>query len=129
MPDKLPNTFQQIDAELVSQSHAGARRTGLVRLFFGGAGTLVVAAVLWFLAKKGYQPNPITMMMAAIPGAYALLGIIEAITGIPYGQLARRWDNLKGWQRGVYGTGIVLVAMIFIFLIMVGVVIPLLYPS
>ncbi|QIF00196.1 hypothetical protein [Roseimicrobium sp. ORNL1] len=129
MSDKLPNPFQQIDANLASQSHTGARRTGLVRLLFGGAGTLVVAAVLWFLAREGYQPNPIALMMAAIPGAYALLGVMEAITGIPYGQLARRWDNLKGWQRGIYGTGIVLVAMVFIFLIMVGVVVPLLHPS
>jgi hypothetical protein len=125
MQDNSRDPFQQMDAGLSAERPDGVRRRGLVRLLFGAGGSLLVVVVLWLFAKEGYQPNPIGMMIAAIPGAYALLGVMEAITGIPYSQLARRWDSLKGWQRGVFGTGIVLVAFVFIILIMVGVVVPL----
>ena len=38
-----------------------------------------------------------------------MAGLIEFVTGVSFIDLARRWDELKGWQRGVFGTFIVLV--------------------
>jgi len=50
----------------------------------------------------------------AIPGAMALVGLIQLVGGVPFGELAAKWDSLAGWQRGILGTLLVLVAGIVI---------------
>ncbi len=54
------------------------------------------------------------MIPFALPGAYALSGLVEFVTGISFFEFAARWDELKGWQRGIFGTFIVIVAMLVI---------------
>lgn len=65
---------------------------------------------IFVLPHFGHQLTPIGMIPFALPGAYALVGLTEFITGISFFEFAKRWDELKGWQRGVFGTFIVLVA-------------------
>ena len=66
----------------------------------------------------GLEVTPKGLMLAAIPGAYGLVGLMEVATGISYGQWARKWDSMKGWQRGLLGLFIVCV----FFALILGVV-------
>jgi hypothetical protein len=92
-------------------SPKAVRRKGLIRFAAGlavfGIG---IAFTLFLLPRINEQLSPKGLMLFAFPGAYALAGIIEIITGVPFVEFARRWDQLKGWQRGVFGTAIVLLA-------------------
>jgi hypothetical protein len=86
------------------------RRRGFLRfLVWLGVFVVAMAVPVFLLPKLGHQLTPIGMIPFAVPGAYALTGLIEGITGITFLECARRWDELKGWQRGVFGTFIVLV--------------------
>ena len=51
----------------------------------------------------------------AIPGAMALVGLIQFVGGVPFGELAQKWDSLAGWQRGILGTIFVIAACGVIF--------------
>lgn len=50
------------------------------------------------------------LILLAVPGVYALMGLIEIITGAPFKETATRWDNLTGWQRGLFGVAIVILS-------------------
>jgi len=93
------------------------RRKGFLRF---GAGLAVFAPGLAFavfiLPRWNHQLGPGGLALFALPGAYALSGLAEFVTGIPFVHLARRWDHLKGWQRGVFGTLIVFMAGLVILL-------------
>jgi hypothetical protein len=80
--------------------------------FLAGAAVFAisVAAVLAF-TKLGWNADPHFLALFAIPGGYALSGLLEVITGVSFMEFARRWDELAGWQRGVFGTAIVLGAL------------------
>jgi len=87
------------------------RRKGLLRFAAGLAVfALGLAFVMLVLPRWGLQLGPGGLAVFALPGAYALSGFVEMVTGISFMQFARRWDDLKGWQRGVFGTFIVLMA-------------------
>ncbi|MES2594479.1 MAG: hypothetical protein V4662_04035 [Verrucomicrobiota bacterium] len=87
------------------------RRKGLVKVALGlaifGAGLAIAHIVLPYF---GQQLTPPGLIPLGLPGAYALAGLIEVITGMPFLEVALRWDQLKGWQRGALGTLIVLIA-------------------
>ena len=88
------------------------RRKGLFKFLIGALVFAVVLGVLLQLLE--YVSNLIVPIGLLLPGAYALAGLVEFITGIPFFELARRWDSLKGWQRGVFGTAIVVMALFLI---------------
>lgn len=73
-------------------------------------GNLVFGAGNWHFIGYGF----------AIPGAAALVGLIQVVSGVPFGELAIRWESLAGWQRGVLGLIIVLLATGIIFIGMIG---------
>lgn len=88
----------------------GLRHCALWLLAFLAAMTVP----LFVLPRLGVQLTPPGMIPFALPGAFALKGLLEFVTGVPFLELARRWDELKGWQRGVLGTIIVLMALVVI---------------
>lgn len=88
----------------------GLRRFGLWLLAFLGA----MAVPLFVLPRLSVQLTPPGMIPFALPGAFALQGLLELITGVPFLKMARRWDGLQGWQRGVLGTIVVLAALVVI---------------
>ncbi|HSI10543.1 MAG TPA: hypothetical protein VK961_00805 [Chthoniobacter sp.] len=91
------------------------RKRGLRRFALWLLAFLVGMSVpLFVLPRFGVQLTPPGMIPFALPGAFALQGLIELISGVPFLDLAGRWDELKGWQRGLLGTIIVLVAMVVI---------------
>jgi hypothetical protein len=96
---------------------AVVRRKGFLR-FLGGLAVFAIglAFTMLILPRLGVQLTPVGLAAFALPGAYALSGLVEIVTGISFMQFARRWDDLKGWQRGVFGTFIVLLAGMVIIL-------------
>jgi hypothetical protein len=84
-----------------------------LKLLGGAAG---FAGVFWYVLHYGAEPvggprlSINTAIAAGVPGAYAIIGLIELCTGYSFTRLANAWDDLKGWQRGVLGILIVVTA-------------------
>jgi hypothetical protein len=99
------------------------RKRALKKVTIGILGCLGMAVLFIGIAFAGYMPgNPFMLIPAAIPFVYFCVGIVELLTGRPYQQLAEAWMALRGWQRGVIGTLIVLVAGFLIIVVMTAVV-------
>lgn len=98
---------------------AGIRAGGTKRLLLGSLGMVVVCLLIYFIRLQGYTPTSTAMIPLAVPGAYALMGMLEIVAGVPFSEIAQKWDDLAGWQRGILGTVVVIIAFA---LIMVGMV-------
>lgn len=88
----------------------GARRGGLLKLAIG---TLVAAGIAVSIHLGGLARGAETSLVKlpfAIAAAYALLGAVEVVSGVPSAKLASKWNALSGWQRGVVGTLIAFLA-------------------
>ena len=94
------------------------RSIGFVKL---AVGAVIFAGVASYFMRHGLRAgdNPFKMIIYAMPGCFALVGLVEFVSGMPISKVASGWDALAGWQRGVLG--ILVVALAFI-LMMVGVV-------
>ena len=88
------------------------RSNGLKLALVSGALTIVMMAVVMHLTSRGWS---IWGPGVGIPGAFFLAGLIQVVSGVPFAELAERWDGLHGWQRGVLGTLIVLLSAGVIF--------------
>ena len=73
-------------------------------------GVFALVLVVICCASRDYQAGLHEIVLAAVPGAYAFSCLLEIVTGVPFSAFARRWDELRGWQRGVFGVFIVAVA-------------------
>jgi len=92
------------------------------KVAIGILGCLAMAGLFVALASAGYLPgDPFMLIPAAVPFVYGCIGVVELLTGRPYQQLADSWMALSGWQRGVIGTLIVLVAGFLIIVVMTAV--------
>lgn len=96
------------------------RTTGLLKIIGSGVGFAIVFLVV---LKNGLgdpsHGGPFKLILMALPGAFALVGIIELFTGIEFGNVSKKWDELHSWQRGVLG---VFIAIFSFVLMMAGVV-------
>jgi hypothetical protein len=102
-----------MNAQQPALSSSQVRKRGLKYLAFGGGlFALVVILLLWLSAHAGSVHFPI--VGATLPLALALIGSIELTTGAPFQRLADSWMRLRGWQRGVLGTLIVLASLAII---------------
>jgi hypothetical protein len=91
---------------------AGFRRRAWIKCLAGLFGFAAIFGIFIAISKAGYQfNNPFKLIAPCIPFVYFCIGFIELVTGRPYRQLAQAWMALKGWQRGVIGTFIVLAAL------------------
>lgn len=89
------------------------RGKGAVNFLVGVAGTLAVWLLMLYLRRQGYVPSSLfTLIPLAIPGVYALNGLLEMIAGVPSAKIASQWDSLAGWQRGVLGLLVVALAIV-----------------
>jgi hypothetical protein len=84
------------------------RFKGLVKLVIGlfvavGAGFLVA-----WIRNHGWELRWGGFISFSVPGAYGLCGLLELISGVPFLQLSRKWNELAGWQRGLLGTTVVI---------------------
>lgn len=87
------------------------RGRGTTKLFLGSIGVIAAWLLLQFIRSRGFIPSSFfAMIPLAIPGVYALMGLLEIIAGVPFSQIATKWDALAGWQRGILGTFVVILA-------------------
>jgi hypothetical protein len=99
----------------------GTRGRGVIKLGAGIFGAILVGFVIYFIRQKKLVPASLfAMIPLAMPGAYALVGLLEAITGVPFAEISSKWDELAGWQRGILG---LLVAALAFLVAMAGIVI------
>jgi hypothetical protein len=88
------------------------RSIGLLKFV---AGSLVFAAIVNYFMSHGLGTgNPFKIIGPAIPGAFALTGLVEMTAGVPITEVSSAWDALAGWQRGVLG--ILVVALAFVLM-------------
>src|ERR1043166_3576386 len=87
------------------------RRRATKKVGLGFLGCLLIVGLFVGISFAGYMPgNPFMLIPAGIPFVYVCAGLVELITGRPFQELADAWMTLKGWQRGIIGTLIVLLA-------------------
>jgi len=97
-----------MEANAVRQFKRGAWK----KLLLGLLGSTAVVAIYLALGFAGFAPkSPFGLIPAAFPFVYFCIGFVEVVTHRPFNQLAHAWMELKGWQRGVIGTFIVVVAI------------------
>ena len=104
-----------MDAPQVTASSSQIRKRGLKMLAIGGVVFGAILYLVYWLSAHNYRYN-LEVIGASFPFVFVCVGFIEAVTGSPYSRLAQRWMALRGWQRGVLGTFIVLAALVFILL-------------
>ena len=93
------------------------RLMGLLKFL---AGSLVFAAIVNYFRGHGLPTgSPFKIIGPAIPGAFALVGLVEMTVGTPISEVSSSWDALAGWQRGILGVLVVVLAFV---LMMAGVV-------
>ncbi|ALV04518.1 hypothetical protein [Roseateles depolymerans] len=93
------------------------RKAGLKQLVTAGVIAVLIEALMLWLKDHG---RSIVGIGWAIPAAFALTGLIQLVSGVPFLELSARWDSLKGWQRGILGTLIVIVAVALMMLGFIG---------
>ena len=74
------------------------------------AGSVLIWGLLLWLINKGFAFQ-FALIPACIPFAYFCIGFVEFVSGVPFARLGQQWMELKGWQRGVLGTFIILAAI------------------
>jgi hypothetical protein len=83
------------------------RQKGILKFVgLGPVAAVVAFGIYWVNARAGHAPHGELLIGLAIPGAYALVGLVEAVTGRPFREFAATWDQLRGWQRGVIGIAV-----------------------
>lgn len=92
------------------------RRAGLRAMAVFGPLAAAIAA-LAAVGARWLEGSPLDFLagpwlpyVAALPAIPFLAGLAVYVTGRPFRELAGAWDALAGWQRGVLGLLIVLVA-------------------
>jgi hypothetical protein len=74
--------------------------------------------VLWLLKEHEVVGNPKVFKVLGFPLALAVfvavMGLAKLVLGRSLGEMARDWDNLAGWQRGVVGLIVVALAIVVI---------------
>jgi hypothetical protein len=98
---------------------SGFRKRAWVKVGAGVIGFGAILGLLFLIGKifgYGFVLSPFGMIPFCIPFVYFCMGIIEVVGGRPYRQLAASWMSLRGWQRGVIGTVIIVASLALILL-------------
>jgi hypothetical protein len=94
------------------------RQQGLQKLVVFGLVSAAVFYSVYMLTSSGHHVFAVEAL--AVPGAFALAGAVQAITGIRFTEWSARWNLLAGWQRGVIGILIALVAFAMMMTTMIA---------
>jgi len=84
----------------------------------------VVVGVAWVAVLSLLQRDGFIVWGPGIgaPGLPFMVGLTQLITGRRFDELARSWDALQGWQRGILGLVIVAMAVL-VMMVLAGIVI------
>lgn len=105
------------------QTRQDVRSDALKKMKVGAAATIVYLAILTGVVITGYEIKRLSLVPFIFilpPVAWFLAGVLQMITGVPFGELSTRWDSLAGWQRGVIGVSVFLaglIALLIVFLV------------
>ncbi len=86
------------------------RRKGYKKLCIGSVALIVVSSFVYWLQLQGYSPTSFALMGLAAPVAIGLVGFLEVLMNRPFSEMEAWWNSLKGWQRGLLGLLVVIVA-------------------
>ncbi|MBU2709043.1 hypothetical protein KCM76_23810 [Zooshikella marina] len=89
------------------------RKKGLILLVVGLAVTVAMIVIANYMMGEGNWT--FIGYGFALPGAIAMVGIMQLVAGMPFDELASRWNLLAGWQRGVLGTLFFALSCVVIF--------------
>lgn len=93
------------------------RLKGLLKLI--GGGLLFAFALSVTLKNQLADPEHggglFKVIAMATPGAFAIVGFFELLTGIEFLHIAKKWDDLRGWQRGILGLLVVAISIVLLF--------------
>ena len=99
---------QQDEAARLLVREQGKR---LIKVIIGVAGSVLVVLGAPYVHRGGI----LLLIAMALPGAYALVGIVELISGTPFTKLASRWDEMPPWKKNTLFWLIAAVAGVVIF--------------
>ena len=86
------------------------RSLGLKKLIVGGAASVLM--LLWLMSgKPSASGGAFKLILFALPLVVAMMGFLETSSGVPFSRFSEAWDELQGWQRGVLGVAIFVVAV------------------
>jgi hypothetical protein len=88
------------------------RRSGLA-LFVGALACGLLLAIAAY--KYDLLRWKLVLLAVAVPVALSFAGLAQVIAGVPFSQLASKWNALTGWQRGVLGLVLVAVFCVVLF--------------
>ena len=100
------------------------RAKGLLQ--FLGSGLVFGVVIGWFMQQRAADPafklpgGIFSLLLMMAPGGFALAGLMQLMTGVPFSDLSDRWNGLKGWQRGVIGLVTFLLGLALLFGGLVG---------
>jgi uncharacterized membrane protein YagU involved in acid resistance len=86
-----------------------------IKLLSGLIISLIIITIIISFNLSDSLINRHFIITIAMPGAYALMGLVEIVTGVPFMDLSKKWNDLAGWQRGVLGTIIAILSFVIIF--------------
>ena len=92
------------------------RAAGLKKITIGIAGALLFGLFVFAVYASGYRLVGIGWFVLAIPPAWALVGVLEIMTGVPYNQLSQKWDELSAGRRRL----LTFAAVVAAFALMIG---------
>ena len=89
------------------------RSLGLKKLIAGGAASVLM--LLWLMSgKPSASGGAFKLILFALPLVVAMMGFLETSSGVPFSRFSEAWDELQGWQHGVLGVAIFVVAVVVI---------------
>jgi uncharacterized membrane protein YagU involved in acid resistance len=83
------------------------RQRALKKIGIGAVLTAAWLGLVLVLSGRGYTfwgPG------VGLPCVFFLMGLVELVFGRSFGALAQEWEELEGWQRGIYGLIVVVIA-------------------
>jgi hypothetical protein len=87
------------------------RRRGLKLIGIGLVLAAVWSGLMLLMAERNRQVVGPGLGLPLLP---LLVGLVELVSGRHFDELSRRWDELRGWQRGLLGLVIVGLATVVI---------------
>lgn len=94
------------------------RQRGLLNFFAFGAVSALVFYGVYSTTASGHHIYAAEAL--ALPGALALAGAMQAVTGVRFSEWSSRWNSLAGWQRGVIGGVTAIFAFVLMMASMIG---------
>jgi hypothetical protein len=88
---------------------------------FAASGVVFSLMLWWFIQQRAANPDfslpggPFGLLVMMVPGGFALAGLVQSVTGVPFADLSARWNALKGWQRGLMGFGVFASCLLLLF--------------